>query len=578
MEQTIHIPELIDYKVIELHDLHEVDTLKKGETPVFFHKSKNAYFAGYFDEINEGWAWKRVDIVRAAMNWKAVKKHCSNNNQMLVLDRNEQVLGLLNAHDLLSNLNYAYELLDVFLNTILDTIEESCTVIDSLERVQYWTRGAENLFSYSKEEVMGRNITEFFDSDMLEINKALSEGRSLYRHQHQAREDLVVLINSNPVYLNDKIVGAVVSETDITSQVRMNQEFFNISAKAHQLEKEMAQLKSSNSPYAQIKGNSKVLKKTINHIEKVAATDTNCLILGESGVGKELFAKAVHDARESSQAPFIPVNCGAIPPALFESEIFGYDKGAFSGANQQGKKGKVELAKDGTLFLDEIGEMPYEMQVKLLRVLQEKKYFPVGATEEKSVNFRVVAATNKDLYKLITEGKFREDLYYRINVVSITIPPLRNRKEDILELSQYFLYEFSTKYNKPIQHLSQEFMQTILNHSWPGNVRELRNVIERVVVLSENGEIQSDEIPFMEKQTNEDNTSVTISDFNNTAGDSAAVTYNPASSLKDQLAYYEKEIITQAINECNGSKLECAKQLGVSRATLYNRMKRLHIE
>src|SRR5699024_1027289 len=311
-------------------------------------------------------------------------------------------------------------------------------------------------------DILGKPITDFFSSDRLEILNALQQGTSVTHHQHQARKDLVVLINSNPVRLDDQIIGAVVSETDVTNQIRLNNELFSTSEKLFNLEEEMRKTVEEESPFSYIRGNSVALKKTLSLAEKAATTDASILIHGESGVGKELFAKAVHHLRENEQAPFIAINGGAIPSGLFESEIFGYEKGAFSGADQRGKKGKVELAKNGTLFLDEIGEMPLEMQVKILRLLQEKTFFRVGGTTEMEVDFRVVAATNKDLKQLVDEGKFREDLYYRLNVVTLSIPPLRERPEDIIELTHYFLYDLSRRYNKPIHGISQHVMQSLL--------------------------------------------------------------------------------------------------------------------
>src|SRR5699024_6568470 len=268
------------------------------------------------------------------------------------------------------------------------------------------------------------------------------------------------MINSNPVYFKNEIIGAVVSETGITSQIKLNKELYDTSTRLFHLEKEV----NNDDPFTHIRGNSAKLQQTIQLAKKAATTEANILIYGECGVGKELFAKAIHHLREQKNAPYIAVNCGAIPQALFESEMFGYEKGAFSGASQKGKKGKVELAKNGTLFLDEIGEMPLNMQVKLLRLLQERKFYPVGGTEEVEVDFRVIAATNKNLGELVADNKFRDDLFYRLNVVSIEIPPLRKRPADIIELTHYFLNEVSIKCHRPIHGISQPVMQALLQH------------------------------------------------------------------------------------------------------------------
>ncbi|MCZ2260291.1 sigma 54-interacting transcriptional regulator [Sporosarcina sp. G11-34] len=481
------------------------------------------------------------------------------------------MIGFINYETLSKTLLFNHKRLQAYIHTILDTINESCTVIDHEGKVVFWTKGAEEIFSVSESEIIGKPITDFFSADRLEILNTLKTGKSVTHSQHQARKDLVVMINSNPVYFNKEIIGAVVSETDITSQIRLNNELFHASEKIFHLEEEVRKSLPEDNPFNYIRGSSPALKEALNITSKASTTNASVLIYGESGVGKELFAKAIHNLRETPDAPFVAINCGAIPSGLFESEIFGYEKGAFSGADQKGKKGKVELARNGTLFLDEIGEMPLEMQVKILRLLQEKRFFAVGGTKEIEVDFRVVAATNRDLKELVDEGKFREDLYYRLNVVNFTVPPLRERPEDIIELTHYFLHEISIKYNKPIHGISQTVMQNLLQHKWPGNIRELKNVMERLVVFSENGEIQHTHLPSELNQTNQ--TSGEVNDPS-----SFPSQQDDDRSLKDRIQEYEKQILVQELEKADGNKLLCAKNLKITRATLYNRLNRLGID
>lgn len=485
---------------------------------------------------------------------------------ILVTGKKGLPAGYISRQQLPRKLYEIHQQLQAYISTILETIDESCTVIDREQKVVAWTKGAEQIFSVKKEEIIGKPITDFFSPDRLEILKTLSYGTSLHHSQHKARENQVVLINSNPVYLNKEIIGAVVSETDITSQLKLNKELYDASQKLFTLEKEVRGLLPSDNPFLNIRGNSKALKQVIGKIKKAASTDAHILIHGESGVGKELFAKSAHMLREGANSPFIAINCGAIPSSLFESEIFGYEKGAFSGADQKGKKGKVELAKGGTLFLDEIGEMPLEMQVKLLRLLQERKFYPVGGTKEITVDFRLIAATNRNLRELVNTGKFREDLYYRLNVVSIEIPPLRKRPEDIIELTHYFLHELSIKYNRPIHGISQHVMQGLLLHNWPGNIRELKNVVERLVVFSEDGEINLADLPFETDLTQQTN------------GHTFTPGENDNRPLSERVHELEKEIIIKELQKCDGNKLECAKKLQITRATLYNRINKLGIK
>lgn len=493
------------------------------------------------------------------LNIRNIVKHSTNYHYILYKEK-DSYIGYISFGELAERLTQEYRKINAYFETVLNTIDESCTVVNANQEVIVWTKGAERLFSVKKEDIIGKPITDFFNPERLELLNTLEKGTSLYHKQHYAREDLVVLINSNPVYLDDEIIGAVVSEMDITSQVRLNNELTHTSEKLFDLERESNVF--SEDPFKMIRGNSNELKNTILMAKRAAETSANILIQGESGVGKELFAKAIHTLREGEDAPFIAINCGAIPSSLFESEMFGYERGAFSGADSRGKKGKVELAQGGTLFLDEIGEMPLEMQVKLLRLLQEKKYFPVGGTKEKKVDFRVIAATNKDLKKLVEEKKFREDLYYRLNVVSLEIPPLRKRPEDIIELTHYFLYETSIKYKRPIHGITQEVMQALLNHHWQGNIRELKNVIERLVIFSEDGEIKIEHLPFE------------VEGFEK----SKQIQFNETKSLSERLADVERNILMKELEKNKGNKLAVAKKLKISRATLYNRLKKLGIE
>ncbi|GIN71487.1 sigma-54-dependent Fis family transcriptional regulator [Bacillus sp. J14TS2] len=535
-------------------------TISNPETEIFLRKQNSVYTIKY--QKNLPIFSKKCRTISPSTDIQELIKLFGNSKQhdesrVIVMQHKKDIVGFIRIQSFLSSLFYKYQKLDVYFQTVLDTIDTSCTVIDQEKKVLVWTKGAEKIFTIKKEEILGKVITDFFHRDDLEIVTTLEQGTSETFKQHHARNNLIVLINSNPVRLNKQIIGAVVSETDITSQVRMNRELFTISEKMIKLEKEMKAHSNVNNPFIHIKGNSLPLKETINKTSKAASTPANILILGESGVGKELFAKAIHDLREQKNAPFVPINCGAIPSALFESELFGYEKGAFSGADHKGKKGKIELAKNGTLFLDEIGEMPMEMQVKLLRVLQEKRYFPVGGTKEIEVDFRIIAATNRDLLQRIHEESFREDLYYRLNVVSLEIPPLRKRIEDVIELTHYFLYEFSVKYHRPVHGISQEVMQALLQYRWPGNIRELRNVIERLVVFSENGELNIADLPFYDEAEKNK--------------------VNEHLALSQRLQRYEKEIIINELEKTKGNKLLCAQNLHISRATLYNRMNKLGI-
>lgn len=309
-------------------------------------------------------------------------------------------------------------------------------------------------------------------------------------------------------------------------------------------------------------GNSRQMQDVYTIIDKVAPSPTTILILGESGTGKELIAKAIHENSLVKDKPFIKINCAAIPENLLESELFGYEKGAFTGAATS-KPGRFELADGGTLFLDEIGEISKEMQVKLLRCIQEQEFERVGGIKTIRVNVRLLAATNSDLELKVEQGRFRQDLFYRLNVVPILLPPLRERREDIPLLITHFLEKFNTKLNKQIHHLDDEVKQYLMHYSWPGNIRELENIMERAVLLSENETISVSDIPK------------TIA--GGTEPPSVILEHSEDLSLKDTVKKHtqavEKALIISVLNETDGNVTQAAKKLKISRKSLQTKMK-----
>jgi two-component system response regulator AtoC len=295
------------------------------------------------------------------------------------------------------------------------------------------------------------------------------------------------------------------------------------------------------------------MNKILGAMDKFARTDVPVLITGESGTGKELLANAIHDLSARKDSPFIKVNCAAIPETLLESELFGHEKGAFTDAVQV-RKGKFELAHDGTIFFDEIGDMSPNSQAKILRVLQEQEFERVGGSEVIHADFRLIAASNKNLQNLIADGGFRDDLYYRLSVISIDLPPLRERREDIVLLSRHFMDHFGEVYAKRIDGLSDEVKRLFLHHPWPGNVRELRNCIERAVIFCETDTIGLEDLPAQ------------YTDFR---GARRPVDYQRAYENLD------RRMIMEALARSKGHKGKAAELLKIDRRTLYNHMKRL---
>jgi len=326
---------------------------------------------------------------------------------------------------------------------------------------------------------------------------------------------------------------------------------------------------------SEIIGDSPKLLKAMEMAKIFAqADDTTVLVLGESGTGKELFASYIHSHSPRKKGPFISINCGAIPKELAENELFGYEKGAFTGATEKIKQGRFEQAQHGTILLDEVGELTLELQVKLLRVLQEKRFYRLGGAKEISVDVRVIAATNKDLQKMVEEGEFREDLYYRLNVASVELPPLRERGNDIISLASTFVDKYNKKFNKNIMGFTPEAKQVLANYPWKGNIRELQNVIERVVLL-ESADIISSEslnslrgittIPVNDSETNK----------NMVIGEGAH--YLAISSSGVEMNNVIKDLIIKTLEITNGNQIKAAQLLNVSRAKLRYRLEQLDI-
>ncbi|NLJ26616.1 MAG: sigma-54-dependent Fis family transcriptional regulator [Deltaproteobacteria bacterium] len=313
--------------------------------------------------------------------------------------------------------------------------------------------------------------------------------------------------------------------------------------------------------FDKIIGKSEPMQAIYRMIERVARTDSTILITGESGTGKELIANAVHYNSERKDKPFIPINCGAIPEELLESELFGHEKGSFTGAYRE-HLGRFELAHQGTIFLDEIGEMSPKLQVKLLRFLQEKKFERVGGARTIQVDTRIVAATNKDLEKMVSAGSFREDLFYRLNVIPIRVPPLRERIEDIPLLIQHFLKQHSQKKDIPLKRISKAALSAMQAYSWPGNVRELENAIERLVILTEGDEIQMEDLPQRMAQMQAKPSFSTIG------------IEGGGIDLKGTLEELENSLILEALKKAGGVKNQAAKLLGLNRTTLIEKMKK----
>jgi len=443
------------------------------------------------------------------------------------------------------------------LNTILEIVYDGITVVDSNGIIIMISKAYAEFLEVDREAAIGKHVTEVIENTRMHIVAKTGIAEVAQLQKIKGRYMIATRI---PIIKEGKVQGAVGKVL-----FRNIKDFNSLYKKVRKIEKDAEMyggyVKESNSAtysFSNIIGNSKKLEEAKNIARKAALTNSNVLLKGESGTGKELFAHAIHNASDRAHGNFVKVNCAAIPVDLLESELFGYEKGSFTGANKEGKIGKFELADGGTIFLDEIGDMPLYMQAKLLRVLQEKEVERIGSVVTKRIDIRVVAATNRNLENMVKSGEFREDLYYRLNVVTINIPPLRERPEDIVTLTSFLIDKICNKLDKKISGISSKAMNYMKKYRWEGNVRQLENVLERAINIVEyGGEIGLEHLPqdIMEN-----------------------IIEKPIEKLEDTLNKAEKEAILDALRVFNGNKTKVAKALNISRTTLYEKMTKHNIQ
>jgi PAS domain S-box-containing protein/TyrR family helix-turn-helix protein len=405
----------------------------------------------------------------------------------------------------------------------------------------------------SKEELIGKNVQDLVRDGYYDRSVSLmvmEKGKAVTIEQ-KLKTGKKLLVTGNPVF-NERgeLIRIITNARDLTELEQLRQDVEQAQELSRHYQEELKKIRISQE--SNFVAESRQSKDIIDLIMRVSQVDTTVLIQGESGVGKEIVAQELHKQSPRCNQPFIKINCAAIPESLLESELFGYDAGAFTGANKHGKMGIFELANKGSLFLDEVGEIPLHLQVKLLRVLQDGEFTRVGGSKPIRVDVRVIAATNRDLAQMVSDGTFREDLYYRLNVIPIYVPPLRERKEEIAPLVRHFLSMFNEKYgfNKTI---TASALGILMEYNWPGNIRELRNVIERAVVTSANSVIE--DISFLNVEQQDKNTNIP--------------NYAPI-NLKQEVEEYEKQIIRKYIDKY-GSLRKAARYLGSSQTTIWRK-------
>ncbi|WP_084218818.1 sigma-54 interaction domain-containing protein [Syntrophorhabdus aromaticivorans] len=471
------------------------------------------------------------------------------------------VLSVLEEYGLTQPLAYA-------LRFVLRNPYESFLVVGADARVQFMDRGSEKYFGLPQGGAKGVDIREFIPESGLPI--AIKTGVPMIGRVFEVKGKKMIG-SVYPIIHNQEIVGAVgrLIFHSLEEIERVNKEISKLKKEIYHFKEKERNEYSSKYTFEDVRGKSTAIRETIDFAKKISPLDTDVLIIGESGTGKELFAHSIHSSAYSSSRPFVRVNCPSIPFDLAESELFGYARGAFSGALSSGKPGKFEMANSGTIFLDEISSLPLSVQAKLLRVLQEREIERLGSTKTEKINFKLIAATNIDLKVLVKEGKFREDLYYRIAKAIIHIPPLRDRKEDIPLYIRYFLDKINQSFKTQIMGLSREVTDIFSAYPWPGNVRELINVLEQAMLKAWDKEVLlaehlSSELLSFRRE---------LPEMAERRGD----TGTRPTDFHKEIEEKERRLISSALRDTKGNRKKAALLLNMPRSTFYEKLKRYGI-
>ncbi|NLH37125.1 MAG: sigma 54-interacting transcriptional regulator [Thermotogaceae bacterium] len=442
------------------------------------------------------------------------------------------------------------------LKAIIDSTNDAISVADENGIVRIVNRAYTKITGYAAEEVIGKPATV-----------DIAEGESIHMLIAKMRQPIYnarlkvgparkeVIVNATPLFVHGKFKGSVAVVHDVSEIMQLNNELEEI--------KRLIRHMKAQYTFDDIIGDSRIMQIAKEQAKRVAQTPATVLLRGESGTGKELFAHAIHNVSPRKNKPFVSVNCAAIPESILESELFGYEEGAFTGAVRGGKKGLVEEADGGTLFLDEVGKLPISLQPKLLRFIESKEFVPVGGRNVKKVDVRIIAATNTDLEKMVKSGEFLPDLYFRLNVFPIYLPPLKERREDIPKIAMHIVRKLNQQYGRMVEGMNPAVMHYITTKEWQGNVREMENFIGRIMINMgpEERIIEMRHLPE-KAEVNEMGNFETFE----------------IRALKDMVESYEKQVIQEALKKCNGDKSKAAEMLDVSVRTLYYKMERYGID
>lgn len=442
-------------------------------------------------------------------------------------------------------------------------------IVDEHCRIAYMNKPYTEILNVQLEDVIGKPIKSVIPTTKLPEVMASGKahiGALMTLYDHKTGKDISFVCNRIPLIEDGEVIGGVAISTfnEVGEIYNLYSEVEKMQQQNELYQQTIEQLRKQTNPLDYIIGTSQAIQQIKSTIAIFANSGLSILLTGETGVGKEVFANALHQLSSRSTSNFVKINCAAIPKDLLESELFGYEGGAFTGAKKGGKIGKFELADGGTLLLDEIGEMPLPLQSKLLRVLQEKEVERIGGVTPIKVDVRLICSTNQNLTQLIQDGRFRADLYYRINTIELAIPPLRDRLDDIPDLCNFFVQKFNRENGSYTQGVEQEVLALMQQYTWPGNVRELEHVIERLCFLNPHSTIGIASCDFLLNKLSGDHT---------LSRPAAAF-----SSLQEQRSSAEIDLIRQTLRQTDGNKAKAARILGIDRTVLYRKLKKYHID
>ena len=556
---TVFESEITIKKCVEHIDLNNVK-----EVIVRHHGNITGYIN--FDDIikissHQGFLEKKLFDIRANKPFYLnqddtvmMAKDIMKDNQVdrIFILGDDNLVGVLRTQDIIYKLYPKIQANEDLYELLWDNVHEGICIIDNKGVVCIWGRGSEKLYGIKKSEIIGKKLGEYFPTALL--LDVLKSKKSVENVIHSPRKNTYVNISARPLIKNDKLIGVVSTERDVSEITNLSRELELTKEKLDYLQVEVRKMNEDKFSFGNVVGKSKIMTRTIDRAYQVAPTTSSVLVSGESGTGKEVFARAIHQS-SGREGAFVAINCSAIPESLFESEMFGYESGAFTGALTKGKIGKIEIANGGTLFLDEIGDMPLHMQAKLLRVLQEKQLMRVGGNKSISLDVRIISATHRNLEDMVKIGTFREDLYYRLNVVNIKLPSLSERIEDLPIFVKLFMEEFCRENHIKVPNISPEILNKLMNYSWPGNIRELKNMVEHLVVFSKNEKVQNETLP----------------DYINCRDGQECI--KNSQNLNQLIRKTEVKAIHDAMKEAENNKQKAAKILDIPRSTLYYKLK-----